>query len=104
MNGLDRLAVFTIAIADLIALALWIPRSPAGFSFNGDGSSDRQPQFLGPAIRSSPRHCGRWMLMGIKIPSQDGLDKGEVLLAILLFSLCMWALVWEFTRAVLQYF
>jgi hypothetical protein len=38
------------------------------------------------------------MLMGIKIPLQDGLDKREVLLAILLFSLCMWALVWEFTR------
>jgi hypothetical protein len=46
MNGLDKPAVFTIAIADLIALASWIPRSSAGFNFNGDGSSDRQPQFL----------------------------------------------------------
>jgi hypothetical protein len=43
-------------------------------------------------------------LMGIKIPSQDELDKGEVLLAILLFSLCMSPLVWEVTRAVLHYF
>ena len=47
MNGLDKPAVFTISIADLIALAPWI-RSPAGFNFNGDGSSDRQPQILAP--------------------------------------------------------
>jgi hypothetical protein len=38
MNGLDNPAVFTIFTADLIALALWIPRSPAGFNFNGDGT------------------------------------------------------------------
>jgi hypothetical protein len=33
MNELDKLAVFSIAIADLIALATWIPRSLAGFNF-----------------------------------------------------------------------
>jgi hypothetical protein len=44
MDGLDKLAVFSIAIADLIALATWIPRSLARLTFNGDGSSDRQPQ------------------------------------------------------------
>jgi hypothetical protein len=54
MNGFDRPAVFTIAIADLIALAPWIPRSPAGFNFNGDGSSDRQPQFLAPPASRPP--------------------------------------------------
>jgi hypothetical protein len=41
MNRLDKPEVFTIAIADLIALAPWIPRSSAGFNFNGDGSPDR---------------------------------------------------------------
>jgi hypothetical protein len=39
MNRLDNPAVFTIFTADLIALALWIPRSPAGFNFNGDGTA-----------------------------------------------------------------
>jgi hypothetical protein len=32
MNGLEKPAVFSIAINDLIALALWIPRSPAGLT------------------------------------------------------------------------
>jgi len=31
--------------------APWIPRSPAGFNFNGDGSSDRRPQILAPHTR-----------------------------------------------------
>ena len=53
MNGLDKPAVFTISIADLIALAPWI-RSPAGFNFNGDGSSDRQPQILAPPRARGP--------------------------------------------------
>jgi len=57
MNGLDKPAVFTISIADLIALAPWI-RSPAGFNFNGDGSSDRQPQILAPPARGPPSMSG----------------------------------------------
>ena len=38
MNILDNPAVVTIFTADLIALAPWIPWSPAGFNFNGDGT------------------------------------------------------------------
>jgi hypothetical protein len=33
--------------------------------------------------------------MESKIISQDVLNKGETLIAILLLSLCMWPLVWE---------
>jgi len=42
-------------------------------------------------------------LMGTKIPSQDGLKRGEALIAILLLSLCMWPVVWELASAVLRY-
>ena len=38
INIPDNPAIFTIFTANLIALALWIPRSPAGFNFNGDGT------------------------------------------------------------------
>ena len=57
MNRLDNPAVVTIFTADLIALAPSI-RSPAGFNFNGDGSSDRQPQILAPPARGPPSMSG----------------------------------------------
>jgi hypothetical protein len=42
-------------------------------------------------------------LMERKILSQDGLNKGEALIAILLFSLCMWPVVWELASAISRY-
>jgi hypothetical protein len=42
-------------------------------------------------------------LMGTKMPLQDRQTKGETLIAILLFSLCVWPVVWELTSAIVQY-
>jgi hypothetical protein len=55
--------------------------------------------------RKRTKTLGRMMdgLMERKNLSQDGLNKGEALIAILLFSLCMWPVVWELASAVLRY-
>jgi len=42
-------------------------------------------------------------LMNGKILPQDRLENREVLIAILLLSLCLWPMVWELASAILQY-
>jgi hypothetical protein len=44
------------------------------------------------------RIAAHWMTDGLM--SQHGLNKREALIAILLFSLCMWPLVWELASAI----
>jgi hypothetical protein len=41
--------------------------------------------------------------MESNILSQDGLNKGEALIAILLFWFCVWPVVWELASAMLRY-
>jgi hypothetical protein len=58
---------------------------------------------VAPCLDRSTAHRMMDGLMNTKIRSQDRENKAEVLIAILLFSLCMWPVVWELASAVLGY-